>query len=306
MVATPFTDHNLQLACQIGVTDIVVRCPGPKVKDLLPLCRQVENHGMSVAVVEGYLPIDQVVLGLEGRQEQLDKLSQIVRSMGECGIGTLCYDWMGLTNWTRTSTTTPGRGGALCTEFERQKAEALGPVDGPRVSAAQLWKNLEHFLQHILPVAEKAGVALAMHPDDPPLSPMRGLERIMIDPQAFERLVQLAPSPANGICFCQGNFAAMGVDIPATIRRLGPHITFVHLRDVKGGPEHFVETFHDEGPTDMYEAMRTYREVGFAGVMRPDHVPILAGETGDAGYTMLGRLFAVGYMRGLMEAVDKV
>ena len=305
MVVTPFNDHNLQLARQIGVTDIVVRYPGPAVEDLSPLCRRVEEHGMRLSVVEGYLPIDKVVLGQEGREEQLEELGRLVRSMGACGVDVLCYNWMGLTDWTRTSETTPGRGGALCTEFERDKAEALGPIEGPKAGADELWRNLEWFLERILPIAEEAGVDLAMHPDDPPLSPLRGIERIMVDPDAFERLVSLAPSPANGICFCQGNFAAMGVDVPATIRRLGRHIRFVHLRDVKGTPEHFVETFHDEGPTDMYAAMRAYREAGFDGVMRPDHVPVLAGESGEAGYTMMGRLFAVGYIRGLMEASEK-
>ena len=181
----------------------------------------------------------------------------------------------------------------------------MGPLEGPRVGAEALWENLRRFLDHILPVAEQVGVTLAMHPDDPPLTPLRGVERIMVDPDAFERLVQIAPSRANGICFCQGNFAAMGVDVPETIRRLGEHIRFVHVRDVRGTPDHFVETFHDEGPTDMYAAIQAYRDAGFDGVMRPDHVPVLAGESGEAGYTMMGRLFAVGYMRGLIEAAGK-
>jgi mannonate dehydratase len=95
----------------------------------------------------------------------------------------------------------------------------------------------------------------------------------------------------------------MGADIPATIRRLGPHIKYVHFRDVRGTRESFAETFHDNGPTDMAAAMRAYREVGFDGPMRPDHVPQMVGEDdGEPGYTMLGRLFAFGYMRGLMHA----
>jgi mannonate dehydratase len=97
----------------------------------------------------------------------------------------------------------------------------------------------------------------------------------------------------------------MGVDIPSTIRRFGRAISYVHFRDVRGSIPRFEETFHDNGKTDMCEAMRTYREVGFEGPMRPDHVPRLEGEAGDgSGYSMLGRLFAVGYMRGLMHAVD--
>ena len=119
----------------------------------------------------------------------------------------------------------------------------------------------------------------------------------------FDRLLKLAPSAANGICFCQGSFATMNVDIPATIRRFGSSIQYVHFRDVRGNPSAFAETFHDNGPTDMAEAMRAYREIGFQGPIRPDHVPQLVGEDdGEPGYTMLGRLFAYGYIRGLMHA----
>jgi mannonate dehydratase len=172
------------------------------------------------------------------------------------------------------------------------------------VTADELWTNLERLLRELIPVAEKCGVTLAMHPDDPPLPEFRGKARIMNSVENFERLVRLVPSERNGICFCQGTFAAMGVDIPATIRRLGPHIRYVHFRDVRAtGPGHFVETFHDNGPTDMAAAMRAYRDVDFHGPMRPDHVPQLIGEeNGEPGYTMLGRLFAYGYMRALMQA----
>jgi mannonate dehydratase len=98
----------------------------------------------------------------------------------------------------------------------------------------------------------------------------------------------------------------MGVDIPAIIHRLGRHIKYVHFRDVRGTADNFVETSHDNGPTDMYAAMCSYRDIGFTGPMRPDHVPQLVGEEdGEPGYTMLGRLFAFGYMRGLMEAAAK-
>ena len=123
---------------------------------------------------------------------------------------------------------------------------------------------------------------------------------------AFERLVRLAPSRHNGICFCQGTFAEMGVDIPDAIGRLGPHIHYVHCRDVRGVATDFVETFHDNGPTDMVAAMRAYRDVGFTGPLRPDHVPQYIGEEdGEPGYTMLGRLFAYGYLRGLIDSTAR-
>ena len=125
--------------------------------------------------------------------------------------------------------------------------------------------------------------------------------------ESFERLIALAPSPSNAICFCQGTFVEMGVDLHDAIRRLGPHIAYVHFRDVRGSRENFTETFHDNGPTDMAAAIRAYREVGFDGPIRPDHVPQLVGEDdGEPGYTMLGRLFAFGYLRGLIHATESV
>ncbi|MEO1981929.1 MAG: mannonate dehydratase, partial [Fuerstiella sp.] len=113
--------------------------------------------------------------------------------------------------------------------------------------------------------------------DDPPLAEFAGRARIMNCVDSFERLVRLVPSASNAVCFCQGTFVEMGVDVPATIRRLGEHIRYVHFRDVQGTAESFTETFHDNGPTDMAEAMRAYRDIGFDGPIRPDHVPQLEG-----------------------------
>jgi mannonate dehydratase len=174
------------------------------------------------------------------------------------------------------------------------------------VTEEQLWDNLRYFLERVIPVAEQANVRLAMHPDDPPLSPIRGLGRIMRSVENFQRLIDLIPSPMSGITLCQGNFALMTDDLPSVIRHFGKQgkIFFVHLRDVRGTPEKFVETFHDDGQTDMLACMRAYREIGFDGVYRPDHVPTMEGDSNEnAGYSALGRLFAIGYLKGLQEAV---
>jgi mannonate dehydratase len=145
-----------------------------------------------------------------------------------------------------------------------------------------------------------------MHPDDPPIDEVRGVPRILGTPAAFDRLLLTMPSEYSGITFCQGNFTLMTDDLPALIRRYGGQgrIFFVHFRDVAGDGRRFIEVFHDEGPTDMLECMRAYYETGFDGPMRPDHVPALEGEDNESfGYDMLGRLFAVGYITGLREAV---
>lgn len=319
-VLTPMSHENLTLAAQCGVTDVVGRYPGTNLDDLLRMRDQVESYGMRLATVEGYLPIEKLKLGRDDGTE-LAAMKTLLGNMQQVGVKILCYNFMAGTDWVRTRLDASERAGAKVTAFDLAEVERAmslnqsrsGPrdedqyarVDGSEdITADRLWQNLERFLRELVPVAEQAGVVMCMHPDDPPLLKLQGKARIMNSVENFERLVSLVPSPANAICFCQGTFAAMGCDIPASIRRLGRHIQYVHFRDVRGTRESFVETFHDNGPTDMAAAMRAYRDIGFTGPMRPDHVPQLYGEDdGEPGYTMLGRLFAYGYMRGLMHGV---
>ncbi len=311
-VLIPQSVENLRLAAQCGVTDIVTRYPGGRLEDVLSAQGEIQAHGLKLSVIEGWLPIERIKLGVDDDGSELAAMKQLVRHMGEAEIPTLCYNFMAGTDWVRTRLDHPERGGALVTGFELAEAESAMSLNQPTtaiaeggITADELWKNLEAFLEELVPVAERAGVDLAMHPDDPPLPEFRGKARIMNSVENFERLAALVPSARNGICFCQGSFATMGADIPGAIRRLGDHIRYVHFRDVRGTPESFVETFHDNGPTDMVAAMRAYREIGFDGAIRPDHVPQLEGEDeGEPGYTMLGRLFAYGYMRGLMQATE--
>ena len=171
-----------------------------------------------------------------------------------------------------------------------------------------MWKNMEYFLKAVVPEAEKNNIKLALHPDDPPIPKIRGIARIMRTADAFKKLIDLYPSPNNGITLCQGTFATMDEDIPSVIKYFGERkkIFFVHFRDIRGNKWNFEETFHDEGKTDMYKAMKTYYEVGFKGPMREDHVPTVAGDSNDhPGYSELGTLFAIGYIKGLIEAADK-
>jgi mannonate dehydratase len=145
-----------------------------------------------------------------------------------------------------------------------------------------------------------------MHPDDPPLSPIRGLGRIMRSVDNYKRLIDLVPSPANTITMCQGNFTLMTEDLPSVIRDFGKQdkISFVHFRDVEGTVTKYQETFHDEGKTNMLACMEAYRDIGYDGVLRPDHVPTMEGDSNErAGYSSIGRLYAIGYIKGLREAV---
>ncbi len=311
LVLTHFDDHHLQLAAQIGCSDVVARHPSHTGRSLEDMQQHANKFGLRIGAVEGYIPHDQVVHDGPGRDQQVTGFCELLDEMGCLGIPICCFNFMPNDDWCRTSVAEKERGGALVTAFRASDVGSdLGALNSAGafrpakpVAADELWERLVGLLQKICPVAEQSGVKLALHPDDPPVSTLNGHEHLLCNPESYERLFEAVPSDVNGMCFCQGTFATMGVNIPDTIRRFGDRIHYVHFRDVAGQPEDFRETFHDNGPTDMAAAMRAYRDIGFTGMMRPDHVPVLAGESLDQpGYTMMGRLHAVGYMRGLLDA----
>lgn len=267
----------------------------------------IEEEGLTLTAIEDNPPMDRIRYGKAGAEEELEIVLRFVENLGRLGVKVWCYNWAAGLGWQRTSSRLRGRGGAIVSGYDhalvgREAPPVMGPVDRDT-----LWRTLGAFLDRVAPAAERAGVMLAMHPDDPPMLPeIRGVARIMNSVEAYERLLSLHPSPANGITLCQGNFTLMMDDLPRVIREFGHtgRVYFVHFRDVRGTPERFAETFIDEGQTDMAACMRAYRDVQFNGIMRTDHTPTLEGDDAVVpGYSVLGRLHAIGYIAGLRDAV---
>lgn len=276
-----------------------------------------DKLGIKWCVVEGPPSLGtQTKLGLEGRDEEISNFITFMKNLKRYGdVDVICYNWMPVISWARTDKETPGRGGALMTAFDYEKMQGEPLTRYGEVSKETLWTNLEYFLKAVVPEAEKIGMNLSLHPDDPQVDSIQGISRIMNSVENFDRMLALYPSKFNGVTMCQGNFSLMGADIPALVRRWGSDvINFVHFRNVQDlsgviPSTKFVETFHDEGQIDMYEAMKAYYDIGFEGPLRPDHVPVMATEIENekmrGGYTTLGTLYATGYIRGLAESVAK-
>jgi mannonate dehydratase len=308
MVVNPTTDRHLAWAAQVGVSDLVVPYPGDDPRALAATCRRAASFGLACTHVERKLPHLSIVHGLPDRDRQVAAIRDLLAAMGDCGMDVLCYNWMPDEDWQRTTASAPARGGSLVTAFDVDAitagtvtdADGLPPV---RTPAERLWEHLARFLDEIVPVAERHGIRLALHPDDPPLAALHGQARIIHSVAALERAVQLVPSRANAICYCVGSLWPAGEDVVAGIGRLGAAIAFVHARNVRGTAERFTETWHDDGAIDMPAVIRALKAIGYAGTVRPDHAPSMAGEPNDTpGYEMLGRLFAAGYLRGLIQA----
>jgi mannonate dehydratase len=299
-----FDEVRMKISTQMGVLGAVTSARG----DLKQIKDRFNAAGLQWRVLEG-VDLSRAQLGVEGRDEDIEKLMRLLKECSEIGINTLCYNWMPVISWARTDLSRTNRGGSLVTAFDYEDIKDNSLTRYGEFTKDNLWKNIQYFLDAVIPMAEKHNVKLALHPDDPPVDKIRGIPRIFTSVDAFKRLIEMNPSDHNGICFCQGSFASQkDTDIPAAIRYFGTRnkIHFVHFRDVSGHSTSFSEEWHDNGKTDMYQAMKAYYEVGFRGPLRPDHVPTVVGDSNEhPGYSTMGTLFAVGYIKGLMESVVK-
>ena len=221
--------------------------------------------------------------------------------MDRLDIRTVCFNWMAHIGWLRTNASIKERGDALVTGFDINEFE---PTD-KAITVNQLWDNYEYFIKAVIPYAEKYNIRLALHPDDPPLEKLGDVSRIMISYENIDKAINgIVRSDNLGVTMCQATYHMMGEDLYDIIPKLKDKIFFVHFRNAAGNKYNFRETFHDNGELDMPDLIRLYKRLGIDVPIRVDHVPLMAAEKQEtAGYTALGRLYAIGYLKGILETV---
>ena len=299
-------DLTWDLAKECGVNHGVIRLPETAEFDLTnkshwqTVYDNFINYGIKPVIIEP-MPNeihDHIKAGDEFRDESIEKAIKMLPIMKSLGIDTICFNWMAHIGWLRTSATIKERGGALVTGFDMKDFVPTGA----KISEKELWDNYEYFLKAIIPEAEKYEIKLALHPDDPPVK-LGDVSRIMVSAENIRKAIyDIVPSEMLGITMCQATYYIMGENLDEVIKDFAEKIFFIHFRNTVGDKNSYRETFHDNGALDMAHLIRLYKSLGINVPIRVDHVPTLLREdTEVAGYAALGRLFAIGYLKGLLE-----
>ena len=316
------SEDILRACAAFGVNNICSGLPSAKMDDawsvdgLSRLRDRVAAHGISLDMVP--LPMSSaeitkaempaIYLGKSPeRDRNIDDICQMIRNCARAGIMQVKYNFtiIGIPR----SGTAPGRGGARYSEFVFAGAKQDPPLTiAGAVDADTYWERIAYFLERVVPIAEEYKVKMGCHPQDPGVpkgSGWRGIDAVLGSPDGLKKFVTIKESPYHGLNFCQGTVSEQlerpGEQIFDVIRYFGSRkkIFSVHFRNVEGGFLNFRETFIDNGSVDMLKAMRVYKEVGYDGMMMPDHVPGVEGVGSDQGFA-----FAFGYIKALIAAVS--
>ena len=317
------SDAILRVLAGFGVNHICSLLPSRtmdaawSVDGLTRLREHVESFGITLDMVP--LPLSSseisrsenpaILLGKDpDRDRQIDDICQMIRNTSRAGIPAAKYN-LTIIGIPRTAPTR-GRGSATYSTFVYEGAKQVPALtEAGRVNADVYWQRITYFLERVVPVANEYKVRLACHPQDPGMPKgrgWRGVETVLGSVDGLKRFVSIAESPYHGLNFCQGTVSEMldkpGEQIFEIIRYFGERkkIFNVHFRNIAGGFLNFRETFIDNGDVDMLKAMRVYRDVGYDGMMMPDHVPTVEGDTNR----LQGFAFAFGYIKALIAAVE--
>ncbi|MDQ6813939.1 MAG: mannonate dehydratase, partial [Bacteroidota bacterium] len=260
-------DEKWRLASQMGITHAIAKLAPELTGTLPPGDYDSLNHSKEICEANGFtlyglegdqFDMNRIKFGLDGRDEDIELYKKMLVNMGSLNIKLLCYNFMAGIGWYRTTTDIAERAGAMVSGFDSSIADSQPMTEFGEVSEEKIWENYKYFIEKVIPVAEQAGVKMALHPDDPPISPLRGIGRIFINADGIRKALSLSNSPSHGLTFCQGTYTTMGENVKALIEEFGKakRIHFVHIRDIQGTANCFRETFHDNGPTDMVQMFK--------------------------------------------------
>lgn len=323
----PGVEHIVSAVYDVPVGDVW------PVENIQKLKTKIEAHGLKFEVVESVPVHEDIKLGKPTRDRLIANYCQTLRNLAPCGIKVVCYNFMPVFDWTRTTLEMELPDGSKTLGFDVATVNRIDPSEGiqlpgwdasykpeelkallaeyAQIDEEKLWSHLEYFLHRVIPVAKEVGIKMAMHPDDPP-RPIFGLPRIVKNREDLARLLAIEDTPENGLTLCSGSLgASCQNDIAAMVREFAGkgRIHFAHLRNVKNDPSgDFHETGHRsaDGSLDMAEIVRAYYEAGFDGYARPDHGRMIWGETGKPGYGLYDRALGAVYLNGLWEGIAKV
>lgn len=287
-------------------------------EELISIKKDINNHGLELEAIENFDPSHWHDILLDGpkKKVQIENLKQLIKNVGRAGIPTFGYNFS-LAGVSSRDIGPYARGGAVSVGMNGSVDETPIPngmvwnmiydenaLDGslPHIGHEELWKRLQYFLNEIIPVAEEAGVKMAAHPDDPPMPYVRNTPRLVYQPDLYQKLIDIKPSPSNNLEFCLGSIAEMteGDVYEATdIYSKQDKISYVHFRNIIGKVPNYKEVFVDEGDIDMVKILKILKKNNFQGVLIPDHTPQM---TCDAPW-YAGMAYTMGYMKAIMNVV---
>ena len=321
-----------QIPTMTGIVSAVYDVPAGGIwseESIAELKARAEAAGLEFEVVESVPVPEDIKLGSDKAPQLIANYCENVRRLGKAGVKVICYNFMPVFDWLRSELTRQNADGSNSLAYDDATVLGMNPLTSElslpgwdesytkeglkdllnqykEIDEEGLWKNLQTFLEAVIPVAEESGVKMAIHPDDPPWG-LFGLPRIITSEKNLERFLKLVDSPANGLTFCTGSLGAgQNNDLPAMAKKFADRIHFVHLRNIRWtGPKDFEETGHPTscGSLDMYAIVKALYEGGFDGYVRPDHGRMIWGETGRYGYGLYDRALGATYIAGLWEAV---
>ncbi len=323
-----------QIPTMSGVVSAVYDVPAGGVwsrESIAAIKEKAAAHGLEFEVVESVPVPEEIKLGGPEAPQLIANYCENLRRLGEAGVKCVCYNFMPVFDWLRSELVHQQADGANALAYDEDTVLAMDPLTSElslpgwdeSYTKAQLqdllrryamlgeeglWRNLTVFLKAVIPVAEEAGIRMAIHPDDPPWG-IFGLPRIITGAENLRRFLAIVDSPANSLTFCTGSLGASeDNDLPAMAAEFCDRIAFVHLRNIlRTGYRQFEEVAHPTscGSIDMYGIAKALVDGGFDGYVRPDHGRMIWGESGRFGYGLFDRALGAAYLSGLFESLEK-